>query len=116
MLSVTAGRYRASGCSTAKALGCLGTDADDGDRAARIIIAALGIETDAVANYCLPQYWPTAREQRASIIGNWLQAEAAIPGLMQLEQVRCLAKATAHKKDDGPNRAAGWGHAGVTDA
>lgn len=62
MLSVTAGRYRASGCSTAKALGCLGTDADDGDRAARIIMAALGIETDAVANYCLPQYWPTARD------------------------------------------------------
>jgi hypothetical protein len=31
---------------------------------------------------------------------------------MQLEQVRCLAKATAHKKD-GPNRVAGWGHAGV---
>jgi len=49
---------------------------DDGDRAARIIMDALGIETDEVANYCLPQYWPTDREQRAAIIGNWLQAEA----------------------------------------
>jgi uncharacterized protein HemY len=49
---------------------------DDGDRAARIIMDALGIETDEVANYCLPQYRPTAREQRAAIIGNWLQAEA----------------------------------------
>ena len=53
---------------------------DDGDRAARIIMAALGIETDAVANYCLPQYWPTDPEQRASIIGNRIQAEAgAVP-------------------------------------
>jgi len=49
---------------------------NDGDQAARIIRHALGIETDEVANYCLPKYWPTDREQRARIIGNWLQAEA----------------------------------------
>jgi uncharacterized protein HemY len=51
---------------------------DDGDRAAKIIRDALGIETDDVANYCLPQssYWPTDRDQRARIIGDWLKAEA----------------------------------------
>jgi uncharacterized protein HemY len=53
-------------------------DCDDGDRAAKIIRDALGIETDEVANYCLPQsdYWPTDREQRARIIGDWIKAEA----------------------------------------
>jgi hypothetical protein len=37
----------------------------------------LGIETDDVANYYLPQssYWPTDREQRARIISNWPKAE-----------------------------------------
>jgi len=49
---------------------------DDGNRAARIVLDALGIESDEVANYCLPKYWPTDREQRARIIGDWLQAEA----------------------------------------
>jgi hypothetical protein len=29
-----------------------------------------------VANYCFPQRWPNDREQRARIIGEWLQAEA----------------------------------------
>jgi uncharacterized protein HemY len=51
---------------------------DDGDRAAKIIRDALGIETDDVANYYLPQtdYWPADRDQRARIIGDWLKAEA----------------------------------------
>jgi uncharacterized protein HemY len=49
---------------------------DDGDRAAKMILDALGIESDEVANYCLPKYWPSDREQRARIIGGWLQAEA----------------------------------------
>ncbi|HXW28284.1 MAG TPA: hypothetical protein VEK55_02890 [Xanthobacteraceae bacterium] len=48
----------------------------DGDQAARIIQDALGIESDDVANYCFPQTWPAAREQRARIIGDWLQTEA----------------------------------------
>jgi hypothetical protein len=47
---------------------------DDGDRAAKII--ALGIESDDVANYCFPKNWPADREQRARIIGDWLQTEA----------------------------------------
>ena len=48
----------------------------DGDRAARIIQEALGIESDDVANYVFPKTWPTDREQRARIIGEWLQTEA----------------------------------------
>jgi len=49
---------------------------DDGDRAAKIIQNALGIESDEVANYCFPKSWPNDREQRARIIGDWLKAEA----------------------------------------
>jgi uncharacterized protein HemY len=49
---------------------------DDGDRAAKIIQDALGIECDDVANYCFPKSWPDDREQRARIIGEWLQTEA----------------------------------------
>jgi len=48
---------------------------NDGDRAAKIIQDALGIESDDVANYCFPTTWPADREVRARIIGNWLQAE-----------------------------------------
>jgi len=44
---------------------------DDGDRAAKIIQDALGIESEDVANS-----WPSDREVRARIIGDWLQAEA----------------------------------------
>jgi uncharacterized protein HemY len=49
---------------------------DDGDRAAKIIQNALGIESDDVANFCFPKTWPEDREQRARIIGDWLQTEA----------------------------------------
>ena len=38
----------------------------------------LGIETDDVVNYCFPKAWPEDSEQRARIIGDWLQTEAAI--------------------------------------
>jgi uncharacterized protein HemY len=51
-------------------------DCDDGDRAAKIIQEALGIESDDVANYVFPKTWPADREQRARIIGEWLQTEA----------------------------------------
>ena len=37
---------------------------------------ALGIETDDVAKYVFPKTWPIDREQRARIIGEWLQTEA----------------------------------------
>jgi hypothetical protein len=50
----------------------------DGDRAAKIIQAALGIESDDVANYVFPKTWPGDREQRARIIGEWLQTEARL--------------------------------------
>jgi hypothetical protein len=48
----------------------------DPDRAAKIIQHALGIESDEVANYCLPKTWPSDRERRARIIGDCLRAEA----------------------------------------
>jgi hypothetical protein len=49
---------------------------NDADHAARIIQAALGIESDDVASYVFPKTWPSDREQRARIIGEWLQTEA----------------------------------------
>jgi len=48
---------------------------NDGNRAAKLIQNALGIESDEVANYCFPKTWPKDREQRARIIGDWLRAE-----------------------------------------
>jgi hypothetical protein len=35
-----------------------------------------GIERDDLANYVFPKTWPSDREQRARIIGEWLQTEA----------------------------------------
>jgi hypothetical protein len=55
-------------------------DSDDGDRAARIIQEAVGIESDDVANYVFPKTWPADRERRARIIGEWLETEARILG------------------------------------
>jgi hypothetical protein len=52
-------------------------NSNDGDRAAKIIRDALGIESDDVANYSFPKTWPADREQRARIIGEWLQTEAS---------------------------------------
>ena len=49
---------------------------DNGNRAAKIIQDVLGIKSDEVANYCFPRTWPQDREQRARIIGEWLQTEA----------------------------------------
>jgi hypothetical protein len=49
---------------------------DDGDRAARIIQDALGTVSDDVVNYSFPKEWPSDRERRARIIGEWLQTEA----------------------------------------
>ena len=54
-----------------KAINC-----DDGDRAAKMIQDALGIESDDVANYCFPKTWPADREVRAAIIGDWPNTEA----------------------------------------
>jgi uncharacterized protein HemY len=51
-------------------------DCNNGDQAAKIIRDALGIETDDVVNYVFPRTWPTDRERRARIIGEWLQTEA----------------------------------------
>ena len=49
---------------------------DDSDQAAKMIQHALGIESDDVLNYTFPKDWPTDREVRARIIGDWLQTEA----------------------------------------
>ena len=51
-------------------------NSNDADRAAKIIQDALGIENDVVVNYCFPKDWPTDRERRARIIGEWLTTEA----------------------------------------
>jgi uncharacterized protein HemY len=51
-------------------------ECSDGDHAAKIIQRALGIESDEVANYVFPKAGPEDREQRARIIGEWLQTEA----------------------------------------
>jgi uncharacterized protein HemY len=59
----------------AQAINC-----DDPDRAASIIRQALGIESDDVVNYCFPVQWPTDRERRARIIGDWLKTEARYLG------------------------------------
>jgi hypothetical protein len=48
---------------------------DDADHAARILQGTLGIESDDVAT-ASRRPWPTDREQRARIIGDWLQTEA----------------------------------------
>jgi uncharacterized protein HemY len=48
---------------------------NDGERAAKIIQDALGIESDE-ANYVFPKTWMSDREQRARIIGEWLQTAA----------------------------------------
>ena len=48
---------------------------NDGDHAAKVIQEALGIESDEVANYVFPKAWPSDPEQRARIIGEWLQTE-----------------------------------------
>jgi hypothetical protein len=53
-------------------------ESDDSDYASKMIRNALGIETDDVANYVFPKKWPTDREQRARIIGEWLKAEARL--------------------------------------
>jgi hypothetical protein len=37
---------------------------------------ALGIESDEVANCCLPRDWPDEREVGATVIGDWLKTEA----------------------------------------
>jgi uncharacterized protein HemY len=50
-------------------------DCDDGDEAAKMIRHVLGIEPDEVTNYVFPKTWPTDREQRVRIIGEWLKAE-----------------------------------------
>jgi hypothetical protein len=33
-------------------------------------------DNDDVVNYCFPRKWPENREERARIIGYWLQSEA----------------------------------------
>jgi hypothetical protein len=53
-------------------------NSSDSDHAAKIIQNALGIESDDVANYVFPKTWPNDREQRARIIGEWLQTEARL--------------------------------------
>jgi hypothetical protein len=50
---------------------------NDGDRAAKIIQNALGIESDDVANSCLAKDWPANREQRANSSVNGCKRRSA---------------------------------------
>jgi hypothetical protein len=50
-------------------------NSNDGDAAAKLIQEALGIQRNDVVNYVFPKTWPSDREQRARIIGEWLQTE-----------------------------------------
>ena len=49
---------------------------NDGDQAAKIIQQALGISLTTWPITSSPKTWPGDREQRARIIGEWLQNEA----------------------------------------
>jgi hypothetical protein len=51
---------------------------NDGDRAAKMIRDALGIENDDVTNFCFPKDWPDDREVRAAVISDWLQTEVRL--------------------------------------
>ena len=51
---------------------------EDGKRAASIIQDALGIDSADLANRSFSRAWPADREQRARIIGEWLQMEARL--------------------------------------
>lgn len=61
-----------------------------GERAAKIIRRALGIESDEVAKYVFPKTWPADRAQRAHIIGGWLQSEARFLGSPMSSVARSL--------------------------
>ena len=66
---------------------------DDGERAAKILQQALGIDSDNVVNYCFPQSWPNDRELRARIIGEWLRLRRAFwPSLSGLFSFRGVAQ------------------------
>ena len=51
---------------------------EEGDQAAKIIQDALGIENVDLAGRCFGKTWPADREQRARIIGEWLQMECRL--------------------------------------
>ena len=48
-------------------------NSNDGDHAAKLIQSALGIQSDDVVNCVFPKTSPGDPEQRARIIGEWLQ-------------------------------------------
>ena len=47
----------------------------NGDKAAALIMQALGITDDAIANYSLPREWPTDRGMRCRALAEWLSNE-----------------------------------------
>ena len=49
---------------------------NDGDRATKILWTRWVSCQDDVVNYVFLRTWPIDREQRARIIGEWLQTEA----------------------------------------
>jgi hypothetical protein len=53
---------------------------------AKIIQDALDIEGDDAVNCCFPKTWPADREQRARIIGEWLETESTVFGLRPAQE------------------------------
>jgi hypothetical protein len=51
---------------------------EEGYQAAKIIQDALGIENVDPSGRCFGKTWPADREQRARIIGEWLQMECRL--------------------------------------
>jgi hypothetical protein len=48
---------------------------DDGDRAVKLVMDALGIVDGDVAGYAMPLNWPSSRALRASALAEWLSTE-----------------------------------------
>ena len=58
-----------------------------GKRRGSVTSRGNAIEPDDVVNYCFPKDWPSDRERRARVIGEWLKTEGPRP-----EFSRCAAE------------------------
>jgi hypothetical protein len=60
---------------------------EEGDQAAKVIQDALGIANADPARRCFGKTWPADREQRARIIGKWLQMECRLQANTHMRQM-----------------------------
>jgi hypothetical protein len=76
---------------------------NDGDRAAKIIRDALGIESNDVASYCFPEEWPTNRASSApassvngcigrpaTLVDDWLVDGRPLPAAVVCRGTTCV--------------------------